>query len=423
MKMRKLISVMAAACLMGLAFAALPTAYAEGDINVVEGDTFTLQTSSTIKDATDDNKMAKHLLDGSADTYWCSAWINETTEPCEEWLLFDFRETRKITSITLTTRSDGYMFPSEFAFSWSVTNEVNIPIEGASFTNYAADPAENVFEFSAPVVARYIRLDITKRTADESGIHLVCFAEAAASVEDASAEEQEEAARKDAAVERPKVVNDPKLGFSIACSSYLEQEDWWIPENLTDGQLSTQWSSEWVGVTSEDDEIYVTASFGEEKKVTGVILSTQKICFPRDFCFQYTLDNNNWVDIPGAAYTDFRLTESLYYTFPFETPQVATAIRLKVTKKTADPSGNYLCQLADVDVRGFDPTDEEIKQATDKFNIEIGNMPVDPNVKPTPIPATPEDFVSASGCGGTVGAGLGGMFLLALAAALKRRNK
>lgn len=433
MKIQKLLTATAlTAAMVCAAGAGIPAALranaADSDNGTyAQGTDFDVYTSSTIRDFTDSNRQAKHMLDGDLSTYWCSAWVTETTPACDEYVLFDFHEIVKVESITLTARDTGYMFPDVFEFCWSTSNEVEIPIAGASYSGYEnAENNVNTFVFEEPVVARYIVMNITSRTPDEGGTHLVCIAEAAAEITEATEAEKEEAEAEDAATERPPVVNDPEIAFNLTTSSYLDDNDLWIPEHLTDGKITTQWCSEWVATANEEDEIYVTMTFGDPQRVTGVILSTQGICFPRDFVFQYTLDNEHWLDIEGASYTDYALAEGEQQpVFAFPTPQVASAIRLKVTKKTADPSGNYLVQLADVYVRGFEATEEEIASATEAFNTAIGNMPEDPNAKPTPIPATPEDFITEGGCGSSVaasGIALGSAALVAAAAIMKKKG-
>ncbi len=425
--MKKFLTGIISAALAAVMCVSIPRAWAvnaDEDPNHATGEQFDIFTSSTIKDYTVDNKQAKHMMDGSLSTYWCSAWVTETTPACSEYILFDFKDIVKVESLTLTARDDGFMFPDGFSFTWSTSNEVDIPIEGQEYSGYenAADNV-NKFVFEEPVVARYLKMNITSRTPDESGVHLVCMAEASAVKSEATEAEKQEAVEKDAATERPPVINDPVIQYNISTSSFLDDADKWLPEHLTDKNITTQWCSEWVSTTNEEDEIYVTMTFGEAQKVSGVILTTQGKCFPRDFVFQYTLDNENWLDINGASYKDYELTDSQDQVFAFSTPQVAMAVRLKVTKKTADPSGNYLVQLADVDVRGFTPTQEEVEQATKAFNEAVGNLPDNPDAKPKPIPATPEDF--ARGCGSAMMGGclIAGVSVILAAVVLIRKKE
>lgn len=122
-------------------------------------------------------------------------------------------------------------------------------------------------------------------------------------------------------------------------------------------------------------------------KFTGVILYSQgNICFPRDFRFQYSFNGSEFVDIPGASYTDYQLTDETKHVFAFDTPQVATHIRAAGHKKAANSQGNYLVQIAEVEPRGFEPTQDEIASAENAFNVATDNLPVNPDVKPTPIP-------------------------------------
>ena len=238
--MRKLRLWTAVIAVVALCALCLPAAaLAEEGPTYASGEKFDLYTSSTIKDATDSNGQAKHMLDGDLSTVWRSAWIVETAPPCDEYVLFDFREIVKIESVTLTARPDGMMFPDGFGFCWSTSNEVEIPIEGQTYDGYQnADDNVNVFVFEEPVVARYLKMNIWSRTPDEGGIHLVNIAEADASVTEATAEEQEAAIAADAATERPLVINDPELPFNLTTSSFLDDSDNWLPEHLTDHNIT-----------------------------------------------------------------------------------------------------------------------------------------------------------------------------------------
>ena len=74
-------------------------------------------------------------------------------------------------------------------------------------------------------------------------------------------------------------------------------------------------------------------------------------------------------------------------------------------------------QIAEVEPRGFEPTQDEIASAENAFNVATDNLPVNPDVKPTPIPVGPDDPPLAQGCNSTaVGRGLMAALLLAAAA-------
>ncbi len=421
MKTRKLSVFTLLALAMALLLAALtvPAAGAEEDTNYVQGDGFDMTVSSTIKDATETNRSAKHLVDGNRNTEWFAAWLAEMQPNCDEWVLFHFDTVRKVKSVTLTQNSAGTYFPAEFAFTWSMKNDVDIPIPGQSYSDFvpSADSRDNVFTFETPVVASYFKLSVTKRSAS-GNIYLLSLAEITFEYEEATEEEIRAAEEADAAVERPKVIKDPLIATTVTASSYLEPEkDWGVP-NLSDGTVANQWCSEWVNTESENDEIWVLMASVDPMKFTGVILYSQgNICFPRDFRFQYSFNGSEFVDIPGASYTDYQLTDETKHVFAFDTPQVATHIRLLVTKKRANSQGNYLVQIAEVEPRGFEPTQDEIASAENAFNVATDNLPVNPDVKPTPIPVGPDDPPLAQGCNSAaVGRGLMAALLLAAAA-------
>ena len=90
MKTRKLSVFTLLALAMALLLAALtvPAAGAEEDTNYVQGDGFDMTVSSTIKDATETNRSAKHLVDGNRNTEWFAAWLAEMQPNCDEWVLF-----------------------------------------------------------------------------------------------------------------------------------------------------------------------------------------------------------------------------------------------------------------------------------------------------------------------------------------------
>lgn len=410
-----------------LSAGAVIAASADASLTEAETDAFRLTVSSAIVNASDANLAAKHLVDGDKGTEWRAAWVAEMSPSCDEWALFAFKTTRKISAVVITETEQRTYFPAEFKFTWSMHNDVDIDIPGQSYSNFTptADGRDNRFVFEQPVVANYFKLSVSKRSA-AGGIYLLSIAEIEFEDEVATEAEIEEAERADAAAERPKVIKDPFIETTVTASSELEPEKDWGAKNLSDGTVANQWCSEWVNVESETDEIWVLMTSVDPKKFTGVILYSQgNICFPKDFRFQYSFNGTDYIDIPGASYTDYEVGESTTHVFAFDQPQVATAIRLMITKKRANPEGNYLVQIAEVDPRGFDPTAEEIKAAEDAFNLATDNVPVQPGTKPTPIPVGPEDLIE-SDCGSALGTGsllLSGLALAAGIIGLKKGGK
>ncbi len=116
-----------------------------------------------------------NVLDNNPLTFWTSdVHFNSNAE---EWIYIDQGIAQSVNKVVLIPRLDNDTsttvdcFPVDFKFQYSSDTVTWTDIPGQSYTNYPA-PANNngeIFNFSAPVNSRYIRIDATKLSADTYG--------------------------------------------------------------------------------------------------------------------------------------------------------------------------------------------------------------------------------------------------------------
>ncbi len=119
--------------------------------------------------------------DGNAGTFWCSEWIDEKNPIHTEWLSFDFGSSQLVGTMYITPRTvNGHVFafPASFKLQYSNNGSTWSDISGQSYTDYAAASSDaQKFTFKNTVNARYIRIYITKRSADDGGNYIVEISE------------------------------------------------------------------------------------------------------------------------------------------------------------------------------------------------------------------------------------------------------
>lgn len=328
-------------------------------VDEAKGEQFDIKVSTVLADP---GWEAKNLLDGDTATCWSSGWSDPGVPLGSEWMQFDFREVKKVESIILTPSSSKNCFPVDFYFESSIDGDSYFKIEGSEESGYKiASALPRTFAFDEPVIARYIRLQVTMRSPDGNGNHMVHIAECDAQSTAATEEEIRDRTEYEQA-------NKP-IKFTISASTSLDDSAW-SDAHLSDGNPATPWSSEWVNVQSPECEEWILIQADQTAKFTSVKLwsTSENLCFPADFKFQYSFDGTKFLDIPGAAYTDYDGKASTEREFVFETPQVADSIRIFITKKTANTDGNYLVQMSLVEPFAEKPTQEEIAAAQEIFN-------------------------------------------------------
>ena len=180
---------------------------------------FTLTVSSSLNDPSIDAGSA-NLTDGDIETLWYSQWADEKNPACNEWILLDFGSVRKVESVTLTPNEQRICFPADFNIGWGVTGDVFPAVRGFEFTDYGLSGAASE-TFNVNVVTRYIRIHVTKRSANGDGNYLVSLSEVSANVRNATAVEIENAEKADSEIVRRPVVDDPVIPSAASASSSL----------------------------------------------------------------------------------------------------------------------------------------------------------------------------------------------------------
>lgn len=332
---------------------------------------FTVTVSSNLAD---ENYNSDYLTDGNLQTSWFAQWSNVEDPACDEWVLLDFGEVCKINSITLFQHKDGTSFPQDFSIQWSVRGELYEDIPGFSLTGYSVIGSTGE-EFRIRTVTRFLRLKITKRTANPEGNYMLAFAEIEADVTTATSEEIAEAERKDSEFARRPVVDDPLISATVTASSENRPLEDWGAANLTDGSSSTQWCAEWgSGVDDETCDEWIILTFALPQNVTGMIVESQTVehyGFPKAFSFEWSLDGENFFPITDATYSDESKSNRIHVKV-FSSPVVATSIRMSITSSYADTQGNYIPQMAELSAHGKTATEDEVAAATELFSKLIG---------------------------------------------------
>lgn len=104
----------------------------------------------------------------------------------------------------------------------------------------------------------------------------------------------------------------------------------WTVDRLTDRNTATVWSS----VPRKDgsvENLWCGIVADKIQKIDGLVLSARApngINFPYDFKFQYSLDEVNFIDIPGMKFENFNAPNFSKVEFMFEKPIEAKAIRM-----------------------------------------------------------------------------------------------
>ena len=340
---------------------------------------FTLTVSSSLNDPSIDAGSA-NLTDGDTETLWYSQWADEKNPACNEWILLDFGSVRKVESVTLTPNEQRICFPADFNIGWGVTGDVFPAVRGFEFTDYGLSGAASE-TFNVNVVTRYIRIHVTKRSANGDGNYLVSLSEVSANVRNATAVEIENAEKADSEIVRRPVVDDPVIPSAASASSSLnnvEGTSGWAVKNINDGSVATQWCAEWgSNINNETCEEWIVLTFGKPQYVRGVSIRSQLAAhygFPKAFDLQWTLDGEHFFTVSGASYTDEPTGDTLHIKV-FDSPVTATAVRMDIKSSRIDSGGNYIPQLAEFQAHGREATDDEVSAATRVFNDLVGSGP------------------------------------------------
>ena len=108
------------------------------------------------------------LSDKDYSSLWCAEWLNESSPECDEYIDITAEDNSivKFTKVVLYANTDNSGFPCDFDFQYSIDN--GDFVTAYSYTNYKNPAGEkdsvNVFEFSEPIVADTLRIQINKRS-------------------------------------------------------------------------------------------------------------------------------------------------------------------------------------------------------------------------------------------------------------------
>lgn len=349
----------------------VPTTAADVEAAKIKGTTaeglgMKIETSSWF---TTSGWEANKMLDNDPATSWASSWNNEKSSSCNEKITIDAGKIKKFVSVTLKPQDKMHCFPATFIFQNSTDNIHWTDIPEASYTDYKATGIQNqVFTFKTPVVAQYIRIVITKRSPNGNGDYLVMISELRSETTDATAEEAAAAAAIDAT--QPEI-----LKYTVKTSSILG--DAYKAEYLVDDNPNTLWGSEWINEKVPKCNEWIQVEANKTAKYQSVSIfprSDDPVGFPADFVFQYSFDETNWVDIEGATFTDYKVTDNSEQKFTFKTPVTAEWIRINMTKRTADGNGNYVITLSEIKMVAQPATASEITAAQTLFEAKFAEQ-------------------------------------------------
>jgi hypothetical protein len=253
-----------------------------------------------------------------------------------EWVAVDLGASYPVSRVDLYARSDGgntgLGFPADFTVETSV--------DGAQWTAATSRtgyprPDAGVQAFAFPTVtARHVRVRATALTADPSGQFFLQLAQFEVYGGNLAAGR---------AVTASSSVSDPVTG--------------WLPAAATDGfrqstlGFSMGWSS--AGGAGADRTEWLSVDLGGASLVSRVDLYPRSdgvntgLCFPADFTVEISVDGAQWTEVVRRTGYQ-RPTGPQRFTFDATT---ARYVRITGTTLTADPTGTYYLQFAEVEVR------------------------------------------------------------------------
>lgn len=181
--------------------------------------------------------------------------------------------------------------------------------------------------------------------------------------------------------------------FTVTVSSTLA-DDRYECANLTDGDVSTMWYSQWADEKNPDCNEWILLDFGSVRKVESISLTpnADRICFPSDFSIGWGITGDVWPEIEGFHFTDYRLGDASTETFLINT--VTRYVRISISKRNKNPDGNYLVSVAEITaiVRNATAVEVENAEKADAAieRIPVVNDPVIPSVATASSSNTPE---------------------------------
>ena len=154
--------------------------------------------------------------------------------------------------------------------------------------------------------------------------------------------------------------------FTVSVSSSLADENY-SADYLTDGNMESSWFAQWLNVENPSCDEYIILDFGEVCKVNNITLFRHKdgTSFPVDFSFGWSERGELYEEIPGFSLTGYTPAGGNVGE-EFRIRTVARYVKIRITKRSPNPDGNYMLALAEIEAGVTAATDEEIKEATNK---------------------------------------------------------
>lgn len=293
---------------------------------------------------------AENVLDDEIWTIWSSKAY--TSENVNEWIYVDMNSTTKIRGFVMDGQwSEVFTyFPQDFKLQYSNNAVTWTDIPGQSHTGYLDKPENNKnfgrFIFSNYVNARYIRLHITRTTGND-GVYRVQLSKIRIISEADYSSLPVEFHRE-----------------NVSSASASSEDGVHTASCVIDNNDGTFWSTgiDNDGIVGE----WISVDLGSDKSVGCVSLkprmvSGQPVYFPLDFKFQYSLDGNTWLDVPGQSHVNYSTSENAdKEDFVFTLPVKARYIRLYITRESIY-DGKYYAQLQEFKVYSTPPTQYTIE--------------------------------------------------------------
>jgi len=266
------------------------------------------------------NFPASNAADGNDGTFYSSQL--HSTDTAAEWLQVDLgSQMPGLSAVTLTGRPDGLGFPQDFSIESSRDGIAWQMVPGATRKAFPNPGGVAVtIPFDSVVSARYIRIDATKLSVDNEDNYYFQLSE----------------------------VSVKQKYFSASASS----ESAGFPAmNLIDGQTTDFYASaphvsasatEWV-------QVDLGAPVGGIDQVR-LYPRASGYGFPSSYSIETSMDGATFTSAPGATISNAANPGSSMVTVPFESGVTARYVRLVATALSADDSGTYYLQLAEIGV-------------------------------------------------------------------------
>ncbi len=273
---------------------------------------------------------ASNVIDGNLNTNYSS---NEhSTANATEWIYVDAGSNTAIGRLVIVDRAYQLAAPTfgnylytQIQVSEDATTWFNVDYRLAMYSIVDDDGiTKTVVDFPQPLYGRYIRLYSTQLNPDDMGNYYLQLAE----------------------------IQAYSVPVSAQASSYLTN---WEPWRVLDADPNTVYSSHLH--TSANNTEWVGLDLGSSQQLNRLQVTPRAggLGFPVNFSIQSSNDDVNWTTIPGQSYTSYSNPGSNTQSFTFSSQVTARYMRLYATQLGLDNNGNYVLQLAQMQVQNSLP--------------------------------------------------------------------